>query len=74
MEAPSTTSNSEFIKDHLLSIARDELRRQMGSRYGRIVETCLTCLDEGNEGFGNMDEFYDEDDVLVAVRYIERVS
>lgn len=46
----------------------------MGSRYALIVETCFTCLDEGIEGSGNMDEFYDEDDVLVAVRYIESVS
>lgn len=31
-------------------------------------------MSQVNEGFGNDDEFYDEGGVLVAVRYIERVS
>ena len=61
------------IKDHLVSLARTLLPRQMGSKYARIVETCLTCLDEDNANFGDESEFQDEDDILIAVRYIEKV-
>lgn len=46
----------------------------MGSKYANIVQTCLTCLDMGNEDFGDESEFQDRDVVLIAVRYIEKVS
>lgn len=71
---PQGASSPESVKQQLLSLAGDPLRRQMGSKYAHVVETCLTCLDEGNEGFGDESEFQDEDEVLVAVRYIETVS
>ena len=45
----------------------------MGTRYAEVVETCLTCLDEGNADFGDEAEFQDRDGILVAVRYIEKV-
>ncbi len=57
----------------LVSIARDVLPQRMGTKYARIVETCLTCLDEGNVDFGDEREFQDADGVLVGVRYIEKV-
>ena len=62
------------FKDHLLSLARGELRSRMGSKYSEIVETCLTCLDPGNADFGDEEEFRDEDGIQVGVRYIEKVS
>ena len=46
----------------------------MGTKYARIVETCLTCLDEENADFGDEREFQDADGVLVGVRYIEKVG
>jgi hypothetical protein len=64
----------EQIKDYMLSLAKGKLRHKMGTRYGRIVETCLTCLDVDNEDFGNEREFQDEDGIAVGVRYIEKVA
>jgi hypothetical protein len=62
-----------LVKDHLVSLARRVLPRLMGSRYAKIVETCLTCLDENNTDFGDEAEFQDADGILIAVRYIEKV-
>ena len=63
-----------YFKDRLLSLARQELRSRMGTRYSEIVVTCLTCLDPENMDFGDESEFQDEDGILVGVRYIEKVS
>jgi hypothetical protein len=73
-EALERASYSDFVKDKLLSLAIDPLPRKMGSKYANIVETCLTCLDEENKHFGDESEFQDKDGILVAVRYIEKVS
>jgi hypothetical protein len=73
-EKPDTASYPDFVKERLLSLARDLLPRHMGSKYANIVQTCLTCLDKGNEDFGDESEFQDRDGVLIAVRYIEKVS
>jgi hypothetical protein len=62
------------VKDHLVSLSQSILPSRMGSRYSKIVETCLTCLDENNTDFGDEREFQDEDGVLVGVRYVEKVS
>lgn len=64
----------EALKDSLLSLARQELPKSMGRRYCQVVETCLTCLDLGNSGFGDASQFVDEDGILVGVRYIDKVS
>jgi hypothetical protein len=66
--------DSYFFKDQLLSLARGELQRRMGTRYSEVVVTCLTCLDPENEDFGDEAEFQDEDGIEVGVRYIEKVS
>jgi hypothetical protein len=71
---PDTASYPEFVKERLVFLARDLLPRHMGSKYANIVQTCLTCLDKGNEDFGDESEFQDRDGVLIAVRYIEKVS
>lgn len=65
--------NSSQVKERLLRVARGRLRRQMGTKYGKVVETCLTCLDEDNADFGDEKEFQDEDGLAVGVRYIEKV-
>ncbi len=74
MSGPDLLKDPEWAKDYLLSLARGPpLRRQMGTVYGRVVETCLTCLDKDNVDFGDEKEFQDEDGVAVDVRYIEKV-
>lgn len=60
--------------DHFLSLARLELPKVMGTEYARVVETCLTCLDDNNDDFGDQSEFEDEDGIVVGARYIEKVS
>lgn len=61
-------------KDKFIKLSRTRLRKCMGTRYSDIVETCLTCLDPDNNGFGDESEFEDEDGILVGVRYIEKAS
>jgi hypothetical protein len=61
-------------KDDFLNLARTRLPEHMGTKYANVVETCLTCLDPGNEDFGDQAEFEDEDGIRVGVRYIEKVS
>lgn len=61
-----------LIKARLLSLAANELLQKMGTKYASIIESCLTCLDLGNEDFGDDSEFAD-DGADVAIRYIEKV-
>ncbi|KAK2611431.1 hypothetical protein N8I77_004770 [Diaporthe amygdali] len=63
----------ETVKNHLISLARGRLRRKVGTKYSKVVETCLTCLDSGNVDFGDETEFRDELGIAVGVRYIEKV-
>jgi hypothetical protein len=71
-ENPNEFSHPEIVKSRLLSLATKELPGKMGTMYARIVESCLTCLDLGNEDFSDEPELQ-EDGVAVAVRYIEKV-
>ncbi|RYP45387.1 hypothetical protein DL769_011467 [Monosporascus sp. CRB-8-3] len=73
VEVPDNSEHSEAVKAELLALARDNLPEKMGTKYSRVVETCLTCLDEGNEDFNDETEFQDEDGILVTIRYIEKV-
>jgi hypothetical protein len=61
------------IKRTLVDMASNRLPNKMGWKYTNIVLSCLTCLDKANNGFGNEDQFMDEDRILVGVRYIETV-
>ncbi|KAF7525618.1 hypothetical protein G7054_g11018 [Neopestalotiopsis clavispora] len=67
------TNSYDHIKDHLVTLARSRLPPRMGDKYTSVVITCLTCLDEGNEDFGDDQEMQDEDGILVGVRFIEKV-
>jgi hypothetical protein len=64
---------TEHIKSSLLRLATRELPSKMGTKYAKIVESCLTCLDLGNEDFIE-DSDLQEDDAIVAVGYINKVS
>jgi hypothetical protein len=46
----------------------------MGPDMPRLWRRALTCLDKDNADFGDEREFQDADGILVAVRYIEKVS
>ncbi|MCJ1321669.1 hypothetical protein MMC15_007014 [Xylographa vitiligo] len=61
------------IKKRFIALAKELLPAVMGQRYTHVVVSCLACLDEDNEGFGDESEFEDEDGILVGVRFIEKV-
>ena len=69
-----TTIDIGSIKSDLVFVTQTILPQRMGTKYARVVETCLTCLDAGNVDFGDAREFEDQDGVLVGVRYIEKVD
>lgn len=73
ISGPELLKSPELAKDKLLQLARGALRRSMGNKYSKVVETCLTCLDKDNEDFGDDKEFQDEDGVAIGARYIEKV-
>ena len=62
-----------MMKEHLIALAKRDLPKQMGERYGEVVVNCLTCLDQENADFGDQSEFEDSDGILVGVKYIEKV-
>ncbi|KAJ3576575.1 hypothetical protein NPX13_g3654 [Xylaria arbuscula] len=57
------------VKSNMIELARTQLPRSMGTRYSKIVETCLTALDPENSEFSDTTEFEDADGVLVGVRF-----
>ena len=67
-------SVASSMKRKFVRMARDKLPSLMGHKYTQVVVSCLTCLDSGNDGFGDESEFEDEDGILVGVRFIEKVS
>ena len=69
----SSTEQATRVKGRLLQLARSQLPQRMGDKYTAVVITCLTCLDEGNEDFGDQDNMLDEDGVLIGVRFIEKI-
>jgi hypothetical protein len=62
------------IKRELVALAEAHLPGKMGRIYTSVVLSCLTCLDPNNQGFGDENNFTDEDGILVGVRYIEKVK
>jgi serine/threonine protein kinase len=65
---------ASLIKEFLIHLAKEKLPSKMGDKYTNIVVSCLTCLDESNPDFSDQSEFQDEDDIIIGVRYIEKVS
>lgn len=66
--------DSITVKDSLVHFARIILPQRIGTKYARVADTCLTCLDEENVDFGDEREFQDADGILVGARYIEKVD
>jgi hypothetical protein len=69
----SRVSRSEMIKKRLVNLAKGKLAETMGTKYSEVVESCLTCLDLGNENFDDESENGAES-IVIAIRYIEKVS
>jgi hypothetical protein len=66
--------DANFVKDYFVRLSRGiALRGKMGDKYSRVVQTCLTCLDEDDSDFGNEEDFQDDDGTAVGMRYIEKV-
>ena len=62
------------IKRGLVSLAQMKLPSEMGLNYTEIVISCLTCLDQGESNlFGKEADLRDEDGIVVAVQYIEKI-
>lgn len=59
------------LKDYLVEQARSRLAPRMGCKYAQVVVSCLTCLDDDNEDFGELDA--GESDDVVAVHFIQSV-
>lgn len=73
---PSTETTALMLtsgKEHLLLLARSQHPQILRSKYTKVVETCLTCLDTGKDTFGDEEEFEDDDGVHVGARYVEQV-
>ncbi len=66
-------ASNSLSSDRLVEKARTELLMCMVDGYAAIVITCLTCLDPGNEDFGDEEYMKDDDGVMISVRFIERV-
>ncbi|KAI1452650.1 hypothetical protein F4805DRAFT_23235 [Annulohypoxylon moriforme] len=73
LDANPSAESTAKIKDHLVKLARSQLPPRVGNKYTAVVITCLTCLDEGNEDFGDQDDMRDEDGILIGVRFIEKI-
>lgn len=61
------------LKEYFIYLAKTRLPITMGDKYSAVVLTCLTCLDKDNEDFGDEDQMSDEEGILVAVRFIEKI-
>ncbi|KAF4494612.1 het-s domain containing protein [Fusarium agapanthi] len=73
LQATGGTSNHlepEAVKDKLISLSRNQLRALMGDIYSKVVETCLTSLDQGNTEFGNFEDFEGQDCDNIGSRHL----
>lgn len=69
-----TWRKAHILKEKFESLAQTELPAKMGRRYSEVVYSCLSCLNRGNTDFGDEEDFEDDDDILVGVRYLEKVE
>lgn len=60
-------------KKIVIRMAREILPQTMGQTYSGMVVSCLTCLDNSGNSFGDEDELDDDDGILVGLRYIEKI-
>lgn len=65
---------AHVLKERYQALAQSDLPATMGQRYADVVLSCLTCLDHNDTEFGDERDFEDDDEMLVGVRYMEKVS
>ena len=61
------------IKARFIEMAESQLPSRLGKVYTKVTISCLKCLDKNNADFGDESEFKDRDDILVGIRFIEKV-
>lgn len=64
---------ARLIMKVFVDIATEQLPVTMGSRYADVVVSCLSCLNVENNSFGDDKDLWDEDGLVIGVRYIEKV-
>jgi hypothetical protein len=62
-----------WVQSHLIDLAKRLLPSRMGDLYTEIVLACLTCLDPGNDAFGNEQDMLDQHGIVVGVRFVEKI-
>ena len=73
LELKDSRKRATEIKKILTKLAEERLPVTMGRKYAQVVMACLTCLDKDSTLLGNEADFLDEDGIVVAVRYIEKI-
>ena len=66
-------STSLLMKDHLINFAKNKLFKLTEKIYEKVVINCLICLNKNNSNFENENEFQNNDDVLIEMKYIEKI-
>lgn len=61
-------------KEKLVSLARDELPQYMGNKYSEVTMACLNFLNETNVESSDGSEAANDQEILMGVNYIEKVS
>lgn len=74
LEIKDPRKRAREVKKALVALAEQRLPGSMGQIYASIVIVCLTCLDPGNNNFGDQEELHEESGILVGVRFVEKVS
>lgn len=64
---------SIYLKDYFEYLARTQLPSLIGDRYTRIVISCLTCLDEGSDDFGEEVDASDRDGIALGMKFIQNI-
>ncbi|KAL8804335.1 MAG: hypothetical protein Q9182_002617 [Xanthomendoza sp. 2 TL-2023] len=62
------------VKKALVRLAEQLLPGSMGRIYASTVIACLTCLDPGNNHFGDHEELREESGILIGVQFVEKVN
>ncbi|RYO98059.1 hypothetical protein DL765_010952 [Monosporascus sp. GIB2] len=68
-----TWGASVFLKDYFIDMTLRKLPRFMGDKYAQIVLTCLTCLDDDSNDFGEEVDLSDRDGITLGMKFIQKI-
>jgi hypothetical protein len=78
--ASATSAQNSFLnavafrlRDYLVELAKEKLPHRMGDQFTEIVLTCLTCLDDSDDGQQAQAVVTSSEDLPVAVEFVERI-